>query len=278
MFSQFTSLRELKLFMCFFPSFCTFRRVLVSLPALKSLICSQVDWPIPTQPSILSIRSTGWQPALQTLRIPFFLPTPMLALLEWLVRTRTRSTLVDWELDYPFMALHLQTTLPGGPTLDHFAQILAPSIHRASLGGTQRTKILHLRSPCPASSTYASSASKSMRLSNWPGVADFLRPLPARLDTLIIDVFYSDVVMDSDQVVKEDGDSRKASMTTNGLELLDSVLSRDNFKDMRLLTFKLWVYWDRLSRLRESTLEEVQRKLPTLHSRATLNIQLDLFD
>ena len=108
----------------------------------------------------------------------------------------------------------------------------------------------------------------------WAGVANMLQSLPARLNTLILDVFYTERVMDSDRLVKEDGE-RKAMMTT-GLELLDCALSRDNFGDLRLLTFALWGYRDTLPSLREGTLENIQRKMPTLRRRATLRIDLEL--
>ena len=57
MFSQFLSLRELQLTMCEFPSFCAFRRVLVALPALKSLLCEHVHWGSEPQAIILPIPS-----------------------------------------------------------------------------------------------------------------------------------------------------------------------------------------------------------------------------
>ena len=43
----------------------------------------------------------------------------------------------------------------------------------------------------------------------WAGVANMLQSLPARLNTLILDVFYTERVMDSDRLAKEDGE-RKA--------------------------------------------------------------------
>lgn len=110
--------------------------------------------------------------------------------------------------------------------------------------------------------------------SDWPGVADTLRPLRARLETLIMDVFYAEMVTDSDRLVKEDGEAK--AMRTNGLEFLDPLLSRDNFKDLSLLTFALWGYRDTLPSLQDRTLHAIQRKLPTLHSRATLQINLEL--
>ncbi len=111
---------------------------------------------------------------------------------------------------------------------------------------------------------------------DWQDVADMLQPLPARLVILLNDVFYNGSVsmINDAQLVKEDGELK--AMSTNGLEVLDPVLSRDNFKDLRHLTFELSGYRDTLPSYQESTLEAIQRKLPTLHSRATLDIQLGL--
>ena len=109
---------------------------------------------------------------------------------------------------------------------------------------------------------------------DWPDVAGMLQLLPSRLHTLRIGITYAWVARDSDQLVKEDGE-RKA-MRTNGLDLLDPVLSRDNFKDLTLLTFELYGYRDTLPLYRESTLETIHRKLPTLRGRGGLDIQLRL--
>ena len=110
---------------------------------------------------------------------------------------------------------------------------------------------------------------------SWPGTADMLQLLPARLAILSIDVSYTRAIVDNDYLVKEDG-VRKA-MTTNGLELLDPVLSRDNFKDLRQLSFQLSGYYDTLPSYRESTLDTIRQKLPTLNGRGGLDIQLEFF-
>nr|VWP02264.1 Fructose transporter 1 [Ganoderma boninense] len=109
---------------------------------------------------------------------------------------------------------------------------------------------------------------------NWRGVADMLRPLSARLNMLLFNVSPRELGMDSNRLVTEDGQLK--AMRTNGLELLDPVLSRDNFKGLTLLTFELMGYRDTLPAHRESTLEAIQQKLPTLHGRTTLDIQLNL--
>ena len=110
----------------------------------------------------------------------------------------------------------------------------------------------------------------------WQDAADMLRLLPARLDILALDTLYksSEPSVNSDLLVKEDGQLK--AMRTDGLELLDPVLSRDNFKDLRILTFELHGFRDTLPSYRESTLASIQQKLPMLHARATLNIQLEL--
>ena len=109
---------------------------------------------------------------------------------------------------------------------------------------------------------------------DWEGVADMLQLLPARLHILIIHVSLRWPVADSDRLVKEGGQLK--AMRTGGLELLDPVLSRDNFKDLRVLAFELLGYRDTLPSYRESTLASIQQKLPMLHGRATLDIQLEL--
>ena len=109
---------------------------------------------------------------------------------------------------------------------------------------------------------------------DWPDVAGMLQLLPSRLDTLRIEIAYAWVAVDSDQLVKEDGE-RKA-VRTNGLELLDPVLPRDNFKGLTLLAFELYEYRDTLPLYRESTLETIHQKLPTLQGRGGLDIQLYL--
>ena len=136
MFSQFTSVRELRLSSSTFPSFCAFRRVLVSLPALKHLLCWEVQWSSAPQPSILPIRSE--RPALHSLDTLFFFRGCILALLEWLIHTPTRSTLVDWDLEYPIRSdSPLGRTPFPDRTLDYYAQVFAPCVRRLSLGSTQ---------------------------------------------------------------------------------------------------------------------------------------------
>ena len=109
---------------------------------------------------------------------------------------------------------------------------------------------------------------------DWEGVADMLQLLPARLVVLFINVSPLWPVTDGDRLIKEDGELK--AMRTGGLELLDPVLSRDNFKDLRVLAFELLGYRDTLPSYRESTLASIQQKLPILHGRATLDIQLEL--
>ena len=134
MFSQFKSICELRLSSCRFPSFCTFRRVLVSLPALKRLACIHVDWPFPPQPSVLVVPSK--LPALESLRMSLPCRSCTLAVLEWLIHTPTRLTLVIVEL-YPGWITSQHRVLLPGRTLDYYAQIFAPSIRQASFGQSQ---------------------------------------------------------------------------------------------------------------------------------------------
>lgn len=138
MFSQFKSVCELQLLSCRFPSFSTFRRVLVSLPALKSLVCMDVDWSHAPQPSILVIPSK--RPALESLRISLPCRSCTLAVLEWLIHTPTRSTLVALELHpgWNLPSSQHEISLPGR-TVDYYTQILAPAIRQATFGQTQRT-------------------------------------------------------------------------------------------------------------------------------------------
>lgn len=101
-----------------------------------------------------------------------------------------------------------------------------------------------------------------------------LQSLPARLNTLTVHVFSNRMLMSGDGLVKEDGELK--AMRTTGLELLDPALSRDNFGDLKLLTFELWGYRDTLPPFRESTLQAIRRKLPALCSRVSLNVDLKL--
>ena len=134
MFSQFMSLRELQLLSCGFPSFSTFRRVVNSLPALKDLSCMNSHWPFSPQPSTVPIPSK--RPALESLRISLPCHSCMLAVLEWLIHTPTRSTLVVLELDPAWIPLQHRMSLPGR-TLDYYTQVFAPSIRQASFVQTQ---------------------------------------------------------------------------------------------------------------------------------------------
>ena len=129
-FSRFTSLRRLRLDACSFLSFCTFRRVLISLPALDNLVCINVHWPSTPQLSILALPSS--RPALQSLSLSFSCRSCTLALLEWLVHTPTPSTLVDILLN-PYQDCpqeHRRITLPDRH-LDSYTQIFAPAIRTA---------------------------------------------------------------------------------------------------------------------------------------------------
>ena len=101
-----------------------------------------------------------------------------------------------------------------------------------------------------------------------------LKALSSRLNILRLRVSPERDTRNDDLLVEENGELKV--MKSNGLELLDPVLSRDNFKDLRILTFELHGFRDTLPSYRESTLASIQQKLPMLHARATLNIQLEL--
>ena len=132
MFARFTALRKMHFDSCNFPSFSAFRRVLVSLPALKDLGCEDVHWPSSPQPSILAIPTA--RPALEILRVSFPCHCCALAVLEWLIHTPTRSTLVQWDLDphWPEESSRHQISLPNRD-LDYYIQVFGPSVRRAHL-------------------------------------------------------------------------------------------------------------------------------------------------
>nr|VWP02230.1 Peroxisomal biogenesis factor 6 (ClaPEX6) (Peroxin-6) [Ganoderma boninense] len=188
MFSQFTSLHELYLVDCSFPSFCTFRRILASLPALKALGCHSVHWPSVPQPSILVLPSRC--PALQSFNMSGICLSCTLALLEWLIHTPTRSTLASFSLNYPGSNLHDHPiTLPDRNLL-YYAQIFAPSLRNATFGQIQSANDI-------AGNIRDLSRFKNLRSlqfavngTDWAGVADVLRSVPARLATFIVCVEY----------------------------------------------------------------------------------------
>ena len=66
---------------------------------------------------------------------------------------------------------------------------------------------------------------------DWGGVADLLRSLTARLAELAISVQYEQKLLDSDMMVKEDGEVK--AMKTNGLEVLEPVLLGGGVVDRR---------------------------------------------
>ena len=107
---------------------------------------------------------------------------------------------------------------------------------------------------------------------HWLDVTDFLRPLPAHLRTLVIPSQYKAEAMDKDLLVKEDGEVK--AMRINGLEHLDPVLSRDNFKNLSYLQFERWGYSGVLPPLRESMLQSIQQKLPKLRGRSGLPVDI----
>nr|VWO96852.1 Uncharacterized protein [Ganoderma boninense] len=272
MFAQFASLREVRFVSCQFPSFSAFRRVLVSLPALEDLTCMWVHWPCSPQPSILAIQTS--RPVLQRVVISILCHGCMMAVLEWLIHTPTRSALVELDLRPGWQGppVH-QILLPSDRNLDYYGQVFGPSIRRAFLDQSQMNNDITTRMSL-SSFDKLTFLSLGVDTANWQGVADTLRPLPARLNTLLLDASPKEPAMDSNRLVTEDGQLK--AMKTNGLELLDPVLSRENFKDLTLLTFELMGYRDTLPAHRESTLEAIQQKLPTLHGRTTLDIQLNL--
>lgn len=136
MFSQFRSLREVRFTWCRFPSFGAFRRVLVSLPALKDLICAEVHWPSAPQPSILAVQTS--QPAIEILRLSIPCRSCTLAVLEWLSHTPTRSTLLELDLRPGGLGgSQHQISLPHR-NIDYYAQVFGPSVRRAILGQAQR--------------------------------------------------------------------------------------------------------------------------------------------
>ena len=99
-----------------------------------------------------------------------------------------------------------------------------------------------------------------------------LQALPSRLNTLFIQAQY-DGTHHIDLIVEEKGEFK--AMKLDELKLLDQVLSRDNFKDLRLLVIGIFAPRDVCSPLREGTIKSIQQKLPTLYKRETLHIQLD---
>ena len=103
-----------------------------------------------------------------------------------------------------------------------------------------------------------------------------LRLLPSRLETLLLNATSRWPATDNDRLIREGGQPK--AMKTNELELLRPVLSRDNFRDLRLFEFKFQLvgYRDTLPLYRECTFEAIQRKLSTLRERTILEIQLDL--
>ena len=68
-------------------------------------------------------------------------------------------------------------------------------------------------------------------------------------------------------------------MRTNGLELPDLVLSRNNLKDLARLSIEISGLHEVLNPLRGSTLvlDAIQRKLPTMHHRGCLALELHFF-
>ncbi|KAM5532817.1 hypothetical protein V8D89_013536 [Ganoderma adspersum] len=271
-FSQLTSLCRLQLDACSFPSFCTFRRVLISLPALKNLNCIDVHWPSAPQLSILALPSS--RPPLQSLYLSFSCRSCTLALLEWLIHTPTSSTLVDLHL-YPPRdrdpPQEHRITLPDRH-LDYYTQIFAPAIRTAFLCHVVSEDIV-----CRITLSRfdnLDSLHLEIRRDDWSRVADMLKTLSARLNTLCLLVSPEGGTRNDDLLVEEDGELK--AMKSNGLELLDPVLSRDNFKDLSYLYFGVGGYCDTLSLLRRRTLECIRQKLPTLYKRKALDIQLRL--
>lgn len=100
-----------------------------------------------------------------------------------------------------------------------------------------------------------------------------LKALSSRLNILCLRVSPERDTRNDDLLVEENGELKV--MKSNGLELLDPVLSRDNFKDLSCLYFGVSGYCDTMSPLRERTLEFIRQKLPTLCKRKTLDIQLE---
>lgn len=110
---------------------------------------------------------------------------------------------------------------------------------------------------------------------DWLGTAKILQPLQARLSILCMKVSYKSSlsIKNSRRLVE---DSRVEAMRTDGLELLEPVLLRDNFADLHRLQFEVGGYRDKLDPLRESILETIRQKLPKMYGRASLHICLVL--
>ena len=135
MFAQFPSLRELNLSSCHFPSFSAFRRVIVSLPALKDLACMEVHWKSAPQPSILAVQTR--QPTLEILRISLPCRCCTLAFLEWLTHTPTRSSLVELDL-HPGWSIPSQHQISLiGRNLNYYTQVFGPSLRRVTLNQSE---------------------------------------------------------------------------------------------------------------------------------------------
>ncbi|RPD60676.1 hypothetical protein L227DRAFT_94648 [Lentinus tigrinus ALCF2SS1-6] len=261
-FSRFPSLRELTLRSCHFHSSSALRRALAALPSLITLDLCEVTWPQPrVQPPFL-LQGDHRGPirmALSSLRLAWELCPKLHGrcaqhFLTWLSATPTPSSLRELVLNRsgssPAIAHGYMHVL--GPALPRFVRFVSTLRMYALVSGN-----IGLQRPIRAVLKRISIilVIESYRASDeWARLPAILHalPVPAQLESIVIDVFGPLL----DHRIHE------------GMDVLDSLLEGDTFKEVKSLILTLHYKDPRNPPPEASSLEEakatVRGKLPRL--------------
>ncbi|PIL29006.1 hypothetical protein GSI_09053 [Ganoderma sinense ZZ0214-1] len=225
--SQFPSLVELRLENCTFQSFDMFRRILVAIPNLSTLMLYAVQWP--SQPNGLlpgSRMLPQRRPCLVAFSIQFYAKNDCAGtLFDWLVNcTPSRSTIRQ-----------LRFTLGGSPSASikpEHAQFLE------SVSASVESLRIQARDDFPISCF--SKLSPLTIKGSWEGILRTLNGLNGPLRVLQIESAPTRVLSAVDlghpaSLENEDG----GADMTGGLNELDTLLEDDRFKSMERLEFMI---------------------------------------
>ncbi|KAI0731095.1 hypothetical protein C8Q76DRAFT_793193 [Earliella scabrosa] len=265
--SQFTSLRKLNLSYCAFPSFHLIRRLICGLPGLNELEVYYTRWrPIPPERPRMPVFASRRLPALITLSVEFADDEECVAeLLEWLFGTPTRGSL---------QSLHYLPFVIQKASHNHLLQMVAPNltdlwIFDAMTDGPGKillppfVQLKKLR----ISYYFAVPQTHGSQAAIWARTSLLLEELPSQLAVLYLDV---DLYSDRNTMVSYGPEAR---LDFEGIEVLDTVLERPNYKDLQILSFILIVRGgDDITEAQYR--ERFRQKLPKLHARRPRAIEV----
>ncbi|KAI0801244.1 hypothetical protein C8Q74DRAFT_478443 [Fomes fomentarius] len=256
----FPSVTSLELVDCRFPSVSFLRHMLMSLPRLRRLRFFMVKVASPSQSTSLSSLSPASQkeslPALEFLALCCCHDDTFLdPFLTWLSRTRTRCSIREFVYSIPFCWSPPDKRILRQGHVD-FLQAIGPSVHHMTSFPAENFPYSHLRIL----------HSLTMILTrDWAEICLILRALSCPIRSLIIyDIFSRDALLQSQCDWQQ---PPRPCIEDDGLEEVDSILSKELFKDLKKVTI-FFVLTEAQKQNQEAELLVIfQCRLRRLHAR-----------